>query len=300
MHMSSTKNFAAACAMALTLVAATSSALSQTVAERTTISLLAQHSHFHGIAVDPQDPARIYLATHHGFFAISPDGTATRLSVNRDDFMGFTPHPSDPGTLYASGHPAEGGNLGFIVSTDGGKTWRQISPGAQGPVDFHQMTVSPADPKTIYGAYAGALQVSRDGGKTWTIVARAPDRLIDLAASSTDVNRLYAATQAGLLQSTDGGRTWTDAFTLKRPITMVEVTPRGGVYAFVIGTGLIHAPESALRWETLASSWGKDYLLHLATDPKNSDRLYAVAGQSGVITSKDGGKSWAPLDSASR
>jgi hypothetical protein len=43
------------------------------------------------------------------------------------DFMGFTPHPSDPATLYSSGHPAGGGNLGFIVSEDGGGSWTQLA-----------------------------------------------------------------------------------------------------------------------------------------------------------------------------
>ena len=267
--MRSNKNFAAGFAIAVILGFAASGALSQAVSEKTTISQLAQHSHFHGLSVDPNDSARIYLATHHGFFAVSLDGTATRLSDKRDDFMGFTPHPSIPGTLYASGHPAEGGNLGFIASSDGGKTWRKLSPGVGGPVDFHQMTVSPVDPATIFGAYGGALQVSRDGGKTWILVGRTPDRLIDLAASSVDVNRLYAATQGGLLQSADGGRTWSDAFTLKRPVTMVEVTSTGAVYAFVVGTGLIHAAEPALAWQTLAGSWGENYLLYLAADPRN-------------------------------
>jgi hypothetical protein len=28
-----------------------------------------------------------------------------------------------------------------------------------GPVDFHQMTVSPADPKTIYGSHGGSRSV---------------------------------------------------------------------------------------------------------------------------------------------
>lgn len=298
--MRSTQKFAVACAMTLVLIACSAGAWSQTNPDRMTISELAKQTHFHGIAVDPQDPARIYLATHHGFFAVSPDGTATRLSTTRDDFMGFTLHPSDPGTLYASGHPAEGGNLGFVVSTDGGKTWRQISPGVGGPVDFHQMTVSPADPTTIFGAYAGALQVSRDSGKTWALVGPAPDRLIDLAASSVDVNRLYAATQAGLLQSADGGRTWTEAFALKRPATMVEVSPIGHVYAFVIGSGLIRAAEPTLSWQNLANSWGEDYLLHLAADEKDLNRLYAVTGKSGIVASSDGGKTWTSFGSAPR
>lgn len=297
--MRSTQKFAVACAVTFILIAGSAGAWSQTNPDRMTISELAKQTHFHGIAVAPQDPARVYLATHHGFFAVSPDGTATRLSTTRDDFMGFTPHPSDPGTLYASGHPAEGGNLGFIVSTDGGKTWRQISPGVGGPVDFHQMTVSPAEPTTIFGAYAGALQVSRDSGRTWALVGPAPDRLIDLAASSVDVNRLYAATEAGLVQSADGGRSWADAFPLKRPVSMVEVTPTGHVYAFVVGAGLIHAAERTLGWQTLANSWNGDYLLHLAADNQNQNRLYAVTAKSGIVASGDGGKTWTSYGSAS-
>lgn len=37
----------------------------------TTVRALAEHTHFHGIAVDPSDPARLYLATHHGLYAVA-------------------------------------------------------------------------------------------------------------------------------------------------------------------------------------------------------------------------------------
>src|SRR3546814_16606559 len=85
--------------------------------------------------------------THHGFFAVGPDGVAQQISETEDDFMGFTPHPSDPDVLYASGHPAGGGNLGFIVSRNGGQTWTKPSEGAGSPVDFPQMDASQADPR---------------------------------------------------------------------------------------------------------------------------------------------------------
>ena len=153
--------------------------------------------------------------------------------------MGFTPDPRDPSILYASGHPAGGGNLGFIASDDGGRSWSQLAEGVGGPADFHQLAVSATDPRTIYGAYRGQLQVSPDGGRTWEVVGPAPEGLIDLAASSKDPSALYAATQAGLLKSEDGGRTWQDAYWLRQPATMVHVAPGGAVYAFVVGTGLI-------------------------------------------------------------
>ncbi|TIT16878.1 MAG: hypothetical protein E5W85_00930 [Mesorhizobium sp.] len=44
------------------------------------------------------------MATHHGLFRTGPDGQAELISPVQD-FMGFTPDPSDPRSLYASGHP---------------------------------------------------------------------------------------------------------------------------------------------------------------------------------------------------
>ncbi len=207
-------------------------------AENIAISEIAEKTHFHGIAVDPRDASRVYLATHHGFFVVGLDGMAKRVSENADDFMGFTPHPTDPSILYASGHPASGGNLGIIMSSDGGRNWRRIAKGVNGPVDFHQMDASKADPKVIYGVY-GDLQVSRDGGHTWQQGGMAPDGLIDLAASAKDVNGLYAATKGGLFASKDGGKTWRIAYIRKRPATMVQTGMDNQIYAFIVGTGLL-------------------------------------------------------------
>jgi photosystem II stability/assembly factor-like uncharacterized protein len=166
------------------------------------------------------------------------------------------------------------------------------------------MDVSPADPKTIYGAYAGQLQVSRDGGQTWEVVGPAPEGLIDLAASSKDPGRLYAATQGGLLKSEDGGRTWQDAYWLRQPATMVHATSDGAVYGFVVGTGLIETREPTLGWQTVSrDAFGGDYILHLTADPTSRGQLYAVtfdpqSHEQAVLASNDAGKTWAPLAKA--
>jgi hypothetical protein len=50
----------------IALVAATEAVTSQLAAEEaTTVAALAQQTHFHGIAEDPTEPSRLYLATHH-------------------------------------------------------------------------------------------------------------------------------------------------------------------------------------------------------------------------------------------
>ncbi len=44
-------------------------------------------------------------------------------------------HPHDPLILFSSGYRDEGENLGVVRSEDGGSTWKQISEGANGPLD---------------------------------------------------------------------------------------------------------------------------------------------------------------------
>ncbi|HEY0834060.1 MAG TPA: hypothetical protein VGE72_09155 [Azospirillum sp.] len=257
---------------------------------------LSQVSHLHGIAVDPADPSRLYLASHHGVFLTNPDGTATRVSDNRHDYMGFTPNPRQPGAFYASGHPEKGGNLGVIVSNDGARTWTLLSKGVNGPVDFHSMDVSPADPDVLYGHY-GSVQVSRDGGKSWAVAGKPSAEMFDLAASATDANTVFAGTRNGLMVSRDAGKTWQAAYMVQRPVSMVATGKDGTAYAFQIGTGLLKTREPSLAWQPVARDFGDAVLIHLAIDPTNADRLYAVTDKSAILKSVDGGKSWAPFAS---
>lgn len=266
--------------------------LASQAGETVALGDLPSRTHVHGLAVDRQDPSRLLIATHHGLFRAGPDGQAERVSVVQD-FMGFSPDPGRDGrTLYASGHPAKGGNLGFIASTDGGGTWAQVSPGLGGPFDFHQMTVSPKDPKTIYGAFRG-LQMSRDAGLTWTLVGPAPDGLIALAASATSADTLYAATENGLLVSKDAGKTWTSLIG-GSAVSLVHVTPDATLYAFVIGRGLVRAGEGKLEFATLGDK-AMPTLLHLASDPADPARLFASPARGAVLVSADGGKTWSPF-----
>jgi photosystem II stability/assembly factor-like uncharacterized protein len=268
-------------------------------AEALNLDELARATHFHGLAVDPADPSRLYLATHHGFFVVSADGSAAEVSTVAHDFMGFTPHPADRTVLYASGHPKGGGNLGFVVSEDGGRSWRKLADGVGGPVDFHQMDISRADPKVIYGVFRD-LQRSDDGGRTWRNVGPAPERLFDLAVGAAGADTLYAATESGLLRSTDGGRSWQRAHPAAAPATMVHVADGGTVYAHILGQGLLRASEAGLDWRQLNAMRDGRYLLHFAVDPTDERTLYAVAHdpasrKQALIVSRDGGATWRAL-----
>ena len=100
-------------ALALLLAAAVSHSASVLLSD------LKEQTHIHGLAVNPANPDQILVATHHGLYRAGLDGQAELISPVQD-FMGFTRDPGSRDTLFASGHPAGGGNLGFIASSDGG------------------------------------------------------------------------------------------------------------------------------------------------------------------------------------
>ena len=256
-----------------------------------TLQELGGKTHYHGIAFARSGTATLLIASHHGLFPLAKNGEATLVSPLHD-YMGFSPDPADPLSYYASGHPAGGGNSGFLKSIDGGVTWKQLSPGIRRPVDFHQVDVSPADSSTIYGNY-GELQITRDGGTTWTIAGPPPTGLISLAASSVSAEHIYAATKQGLYVSTDAATSWRPLAFEGEVVSAVKVGPEGFLFAFVLGRGLMTANESTPKdWTLLSNGFGQAIPLHIAVDPGH---LALTTQENGVLESLDRGATWVPF-----
>jgi hypothetical protein len=247
-------------------------------------------THVHGLAWDPMDPDRLLIATHHGLTAFE-DGELVAVSERRDDFMGFSVHPGGNGVYLASGHPSGGGNLGVIVSRDGGRTWEDLSPGADGPVDFHQMDVSKADPEIMIGVH-GSIQASRDGGRTWTVTGRPPAPMIGIALSAVEPETVYGATQAGLFESPDLGATWSRVPTTEAPATTVATLADGTVWAYDVENGLTRKVAGSKTFEPVGPTLGDDAILHLAV---KDGEMAAATYKGALIRSVDAGRTWAPL-----
>lgn len=161
-------------------------------------------THVHGLAVDPEDPQRVFVATHEGLGAWTEDGVE-RVSGSTADFMGFTIGPD--GTLYGSGHPGRGedgpSSLGLIRSDDGGRSWEPVS--LAGEADFHALAADD-DGLVGYDANTGQLRLSPDG-EQWEDVD-APDGFLDLAADPASARFLGTTGRGWLVASEDGGRTF--------------------------------------------------------------------------------------------
>lgn len=207
--------------------------------------------HIHGLGVDTS--GRLYVATHAGLIRGTADTSWNYVSADRNDHMGFTLDPKS-GTMFRSGHPVTGGSLGVESSPDG-DAWQKLSNVREPPVDFHAMTVSQADGKTVYGWDSHSRQTLRslDGGRTWQELSmKGIDRSIFSFAAPPSAGVVLAGTPSGLFRSTDQGTTW------KR-----------------------------------ISSIGDGYVVSVAADPNDANHFLAST-ERGMKITRDGGATWTP------
>jgi len=226
----------------------------------------------HWLAMDPQNPSKIYMigsATGTAFFA-SPDAGATWTVT---PFIGLQPNHLAVDfagqVIYISAIDTQS-NLSLYKSTDTGATWtRVILPNTQEnpvgsnpfgvPVDT--IYVDPAVSGTIYVPNAGNhLFKSTDFGSTWTdIWANVAQNLKKDPTNVDPHNHLiwYAVTggsvDSALFKSTDGASTFTQVNIPSNEVTSVSV---GAVSSTVYATGDVAGlGESVLKSTDGGDTW---------------------------------------------
>ena len=222
--------------------------------------------------------------------------------------------PKDPNTVYF------GGNVLFRT-TNAGQSWEVISPdlttndkskqkssGAPIVVDntaaeFHCTIIaiapSPVDPNVIWvGTDDGNVQVTRDGGKSWTNVVKniaglAPNAWIpNLDASTADAGTAYVAADHHrendytpyFFKTTDYGRTWTK-LTVGAPTVagwshVIREDPknRNVLYA---GTelGLWVSFDGGTRWTSMRNNMPPAPVRDIKIHPRDNDLIVATHGR---------------------
>lgn len=255
-------------------------------------------AHGHGLAVDTQDPTKLYIATHHGLLLLQNDVDLYRVGKSKDDYMGFSSHPTETGVFFSSGHPEKGGNIGFQESRDGGTTWKKVSNGVDGPVDFHAMTISSVNPNIIYGWFRGNLQRSINQGKTWSIVNR--DLLaISLVADTKDDNTVYAATPKGqgVMVSRDKGTLWKSLSPKLEggAVSAIAVHPTDAQILLTFSEklgGMGKSIDGGTTWEKINATWNNETVLHIAFSQSMPNIVYALTHQNKLYKSTDTGDTW--------
>lgn len=262
--------------------------------------------HIHGLAVDRRDPEVLYIATHTGLVRIRPNATAEWVGSHRFDLMGFTAHPHDTDLVYASGHPdletyrQHGvGNLGLLVSRDGGQTWQAVA--LRGDADFHALTYSPRNGGELYGwSVAGQTGLYRIAATSWKVErlpARGLSGVLSLAASPDAGGVLLAGTKAGLMASRDWGSAWGPVAGVPgdAPVTAVSYHASDArvVYAYVARSdrGLMRSRDGVATWEPTGFVGDvRAPVVAIAVGP--GENVVLATTDSTVLRSRDGGRTW--------
>ena len=237
------------------------------------------------IAVDPHNPNRLFVAVlghpygpneERGIFRSTDGGQTFQKVLYKDENTGGSDveiDPSNPDHVYASLWEARQGpwengawsgtSGGLFKSTDGGKTWRQLTKGLpEAGVVQANVAIAPSHPRRVYAAIANsrntAIYRSEDAGENWTVATTdtRPGARIgggDLPVLTVDPKNpdvLYSASTV-TWRSTDAGKTW---------------------------TGIRGAPG------------GDDYQ-KIWINPNNPD-IILIASDQGAIVSVNGGHTW--------
>lgn len=240
------------------------------------------------IAIDPHDPDRVFVAVEghpfgpneeRGLYRTTDGGKTFKRVLfvsNRTGASEVQIDPQNPQVIFAGmwqrqEAPWENGSFGgaeggLYRSTDGGDTWAKLTGnGLPDQILQVQLTISPSNPKRIYGAIAPAhgpvgLYRSDDGGDHWVhapVDDTRPEERIGggdcpvPVVDPKDPDTVYIASIVSW-KSTDAGKTWT-----------------------------------ALR----GSPGGDDYQ-NVWINPNNT-KIIALASDQGVVISQNGGESWA-------
>lgn len=238
--------------------------------------------HVHGLGLDPADHSILYIATHGDFYQSISGAPPIKVDKVRADYMAFNAPLVSGFPLYASGHPATGGNTGLIKSNDGGITWEHVSNVIEPPVDFHAMATSKQNPEMLIGFDSGARGLFKtvDGGKTWdTIEPPAFEYISALAISPNDLDLIFAGTGNGIYKSSDGGETWIHLDTYRKlAVYALAFDDNGKLFSSVKTFGLVQSDDLGDSWESLIHV---DLTVSSIVADSQNDEIYVGGYSSG-------------------
>jgi photosystem II stability/assembly factor-like uncharacterized protein/uncharacterized membrane protein YgcG len=280
--------------------------------------------------IDPSDPRIIYAESQDGNIVRVDRLTNERKAIRPLPARGEPPlrwnwntpihiSPHNPKTIYV------GANKVF-KSTDGGQSFTAISgeltqavdreglalmgvvakdvkiaknDGVQSYGNLVQLVESPRQAGVLYaGADDGSVQMTRDGGKTWTnITAKFPNGpkngyVSGLVASAHDANTVYVSFDGHwnddfnnyLYASADGGNTFrsiSEGLPKGQVVTTITEDPKNPNVLYA-GTefGMFVTPDRGGSWDRLRANLPTVPIHEIVIHPRDNDMILATHGRS--------------------
>ena len=249
------------------------------------------------IAVHPDEPNRVFIGTNNYGVLVSNDGGKNFTPTN-DNFTSRFAYTivadiEQPNRLYATTHnTATGGGFVFI-SNDGGTTWAK-------PKNLDVIRVSPfgliqdrLNLNTLYLATNLGMFQSIDRGNSWTQVIASKPKIVPkkaVAKKTTSKTPAKIVTPAPIVDP--NASVIVPALTEKVKVLSYTEDGKNGFYA---GTdkGLYRSYDISKGWEKIPFGEGvSDNVFVVYSSPLIPGVIWVGTEKSGVIVSRDDGKTW--------
>ena len=191
--------------------------------------------------------------------------------------------PVTPTTLYF-------GTMKLYVTVNNGALWTALSGDlSKGTGRISAIAIALSDPKTIYvGTSDGNVQVSRNGGATWTLANTGiPNKTVTAFAidRTNPARALVTVSGSGLAHvflTTDAGLTWTSASgNLPDMPTNAVVMIDDGPNHFFVGTdvGVYETTDAGLTWNASPAGLPNVVVNDLSYSPATRQLVAATFGR---------------------
>jgi photosystem II stability/assembly factor-like uncharacterized protein len=256
----------------------------------------------------------------------SADGGHSWSSEPLIDAATLAADPRDPLHLIASSSRFESWSTvhyRVLESRDGGRTWNGVvAPQLEIPL-FVSLAIDPFDAQTFYGGAVDGFYRSRDGGLTWQRSNAglpintecdehfcASNYVRTILPDSRMAGRLTVRFEYEVYGSVDGGAHWSFRSPVKASLG-VNLLARGpGDALLAVGGGdrpadltrigvLYRSTDEGRTWTRggrLPSGAGLPGTLAFTGLVANEGGIFVGTNLLGVLWSRDGGNSWAPLN----
>jgi photosystem II stability/assembly factor-like uncharacterized protein len=258
------------------------------------------------LAIDPQDPDRIFLGTSAGNLYLSTDKGASwsRFARPGNSAEMVLDHividPADPRNIFVAAWnaqlPSSDGEL--YRSKDGGKSW-EIVPDLHGK-SLRALSIAASDPKILVVGALDGIYRSRNGGHDWERIS--PENHAEIknvesvAIDPVNPDVIYAGTWHLPWKTEDGGKTW---HSIKKGVIddsdvfSIVIDPSQPANLFISACSGIYRSESA--GEMFRKIQGIPYSARrtrmLQMDPTDHNVVYAGTTE-GLWKTTDAGVTW--------
>ena len=246
------------------------------------------------IAVHPDEPNRVFIGTNNYGVMVSNDGglnfVQTNVSFTSRFTYSITPDSSQPNRLYALTHNVATGGGFFFTSKDAGRSWTQARNLDAGRVRPFVVRQDKANPALMYLGTNVGLFTSSDRGDTWTQIL--PPKPPAKKPAKKGANKATPVAAKKIPKDVSAAPALIPALTEK--VKIIEFLPDGKGLLAGTDKGLYRSHDLAMGWEKLGFAPGMDenvFAIHITAE--RPDTVWAGTARTGVVVSRDGGKTWA-------